>query len=154
MPEVRSRYVEVCIFRFLGDRPEFLMLRRAPGQRLYPGLWQFVTGKVRPGESATDAARRELAEETGLVPLRFWVVPHCSTFYDAAADAVEIVPLFAAQVDAGASPRLSEEHAGHLWLAPGPARRRLVWPGQKEGLDRVLAAVIDGEEAGRLSRLG
>lgn len=153
MPEVRSRFVEVCVFRFRSDAPEFLLLRRSRDEKVYPGLWQFVTGKVRPGEHAVDAARREMEEETGLVPIRFWTVPHCSTFYDPGADAVEVVPFFAAQVDEGSAPRLSREHEECLWLPPPAARDRLVWPGQRGGLEAILGSIAGGGEAGLRSRL-
>jgi 8-oxo-dGTP diphosphatase len=42
-----------------------LVARRAPDAHL-GGLWEFPGGKIAPGESPIDAARRELAEETGL----------------------------------------------------------------------------------------
>lgn len=42
-----------------------LVARRAPDAHL-GGLWEFPGGKIAPGESPADAARRELAEETGL----------------------------------------------------------------------------------------
>ncbi len=41
---------------------EFLLLER----RRPPGFWQSVTGSLEWGESADDAARRELLEETGI----------------------------------------------------------------------------------------
>jgi A/G-specific adenine glycosylase len=41
-----------------------LQPRTEPG--LLQGLWEFPGGKPEPGESLCDAARRELAEETGL----------------------------------------------------------------------------------------
>lgn len=40
--------------------------RRAPGTHL-AGTWEFPGGKIAPGETPHDAARRELHEETGLV---------------------------------------------------------------------------------------
>ncbi len=41
---------------------EFLLLER----RKPPGFWQSVTGSLEWGESADEAARRELEEETGI----------------------------------------------------------------------------------------
>ena len=43
----------------------FLIGRRPAGQPL-AGYWEFPGGKLQPGESLVDAARRECVEETGL----------------------------------------------------------------------------------------
>ncbi len=49
----------------------YLMIRRA-AQVVAPGMWCFVGGAVRPGESEPDAVVREFREEVGAVvrPLR------------------------------------------------------------------------------------
>jgi dATP pyrophosphohydrolase len=44
------------------ESKEFLMLER----RRPPGFWQSVTGSLEWGETADQAARREVLEETGL----------------------------------------------------------------------------------------
>ena len=51
-----------------------LMLRRGPTDPWKPGYWNFPGGKVDPGESPMDAARRELAEEAGV-----YVAKRCLT---------------------------------------------------------------------------
>jgi 8-oxo-dGTP diphosphatase len=43
-----------------------LFVRRAEG-RPAAGYWTPITGKIEPGESVAEAARREVREETGLV---------------------------------------------------------------------------------------
>jgi 8-oxo-dGTP diphosphatase len=44
----------------------FLVARRSAGLHL-AASWEFPGGKIEPGEQPAEAARRELAEETGLV---------------------------------------------------------------------------------------
>lgn len=153
MAIIACRIVEVCAFRFVNDHPEYLLLKRAPDESIYPGLWQFVTGSINEGERAFDAALRELKEETGLTPLHFWVVPYVISFYDASYDAVNLSPMFAAQVPPAVMPVLSAEHSAFEWLPFAHAQKRLVWPGQRTGLDVVQQYIVEGRQAGRISAL-
>jgi dATP pyrophosphohydrolase len=153
MPTVVSRIVELFVFRFSGDRPEYLLLRRADGEPLYPGMWQCITGRIEEGEKAWQAARRELREETGLEPGRVWVVPHVSAFYDPVHDALHLSPVFATQVAPAAVPVLSPEHQSLAWLPYREAAARLVWPGQRKGLEIVHHELAGGGEAGRRTQL-
>lgn len=153
MASVVCGIVEVCVFRFAGDRPGYLVLQRAGEDVLYPGIWQIVTGSIDERESAAEAALRELREETGLRPRRFWSAPHVSTHYDPAHDAVNLSPLFAVQVDPTGEPVLSSEHQRYEWLPLPLALRRLVWPGQRQGLEIVHRYLLGDEEAGRLTLL-
>jgi len=147
MPLIACRIIEVCVFRFVHDHPEYLLLQRSADEPIHPSLWQFISGSINDGEKATDAALREMSEETALTPHLFWVVPHVNTFYDHAYDAVNLSPFFAAQVHVGDEPTLSAEHQRYEWLRYPEARRRLVWPGQRQGLEIVKDYIIGGEAA-------
>jgi len=147
---IGSSVVEVCVFRFRGSGPEFLLLKRASDEPVHPGIWQIITGTTHEGETALVAARRELEEETGLTPLHFWVVPYVTSFYDHRRDAVIMIPFFAAQCDGAAEPKLSHEHDLHEWLSFEEAERRLVWPGQRLGLEIVKRYIAAGEQAAGL----
>ncbi|HUN65641.1 MAG TPA: NUDIX domain-containing protein [Bacteroidota bacterium] len=153
MAAARSSMIEVCVFRFAGNRPEYLLLRRVDDEPLYPGLWQYITGSLEEGERAADGALRELREETGFVPVGFWRAPYVHSFYDDRYDAIQAVPLFAAQAAPGQAPRLSAEHDEFLWLSAGEASRKLVWPGQREGLRIVHEEIAGGREAAKYSRI-
>jgi 8-oxo-dGTP pyrophosphatase MutT (NUDIX family) len=50
----------------VSDGPAFLLTRRATTLRGHAGQWALPGGRMDPGESAGEAARRELAEELGL----------------------------------------------------------------------------------------
>lgn len=153
MPAILSGYVEVCIFSFRGAGPEYLLLRRSPAEKLYPGIWQFVTGAPEGSETAAEAARRELVEETSLTPIDIWTVPHVNAFYDPRNDAIQLTPVFAARVDPGTAPVLSPEHTEYRWCDYPAARTLLVWPGQREALGVLHEHIVKGGEAAGLSRL-
>lgn len=150
MASVVSRIVEVCIFRFTGSSVEYLLLRRATEDHLYPGIWQWVTGALLDGEKTLDGALREVREETALDAIRLWIVPHVTMFYESVHDNVHLSPLFAIQVENGVDPVLSPEHQEYRWLPYAEARRRLVWPGQREGLEMVERFIVTGEEGAGL----
>ena len=48
------------------EREGRLLLCRRPAGKRHAGLWEFPGGKLLPGESIFEAARRELAEELGV----------------------------------------------------------------------------------------
>lgn len=50
----------------IGSGPAVLITRRSEALRAHPGQYALPGGRVDPGESAADAALRELAEELGL----------------------------------------------------------------------------------------
>ena len=132
---VPVRVVDVYPYRQTRRGLAFLVLRRAVGTR-YAGQWRMVGGKAEPGETAHAAARRELLEETGQSPLRFWTLPSVNTFYEWQADRLTLAPAFAAEL--AADPALDREHDAFQWLPPDAAAACLAWPEQQRLL--LLAA--------------
>jgi 8-oxo-dGTP pyrophosphatase MutT (NUDIX family) len=153
MPTIVSNIVEVYIFRILDGMPQYLLLKRAASDPLYAGIWQVVTGTLEDSETAVAGAQREAAEETGLSFERVWTVPGIGAFYDAAHDAVNLCPLFAAQAEPGKEPRLSREHEMYGWFEHERARAFLVWPSQKASLDVVHQFIAGQAESASLTRL-
>lgn len=153
MAEVVSRMVEVCIFMFEGDQPRYLLLKRHSAETLYPELWQFVTGSIEEGETALQAATRELFEETGFRPSTFWVLPFVNSFYSADHDRVHLNPVFAVQVNPGLHPTLSDEHSDAVWLPFAKAMQKLVWPGQRQALAMVHEEIVRGTDVARFTRI-
>jgi dATP pyrophosphohydrolase len=151
MTVVVARTVEAVLFRFRGNVPEVLLLRRSEGESVYPGMWQIVTGTMQEGERAIDTAQREVREETGLTPRALWVVPAVNAFYEPHHDEVHLIPVFAAQVDVEAGVTLSGEHDRYAWVGPSEAVRQLPWPGQRRSVLTVQEEILRGREAALLT---
>ncbi|RPI65996.1 MAG: NUDIX pyrophosphatase [Ignavibacteriales bacterium] len=139
--EIISGYVEVHIFRRKSDSLEFLMLQRGD-KEIYPGLWQMVTGKIRGKEKAYETALREMKEETGLEPVRFWVAPKVNQFYQYDKDAIYVVPVFAAEVLPESNIKICDEHCGFKWVTPVEAHEILPWDEQRKALDIITGYIL------------
>lgn len=136
--------VDVLVLGGTGDALRVLILRRGPHGRS-PGSWEIVHGHVDPGETPVDAALRELKEETGLVPDRFYNLSRAEMFYLPKKQAMAIVPAFVAFVPAEAAVALSEEHDDLAWCWPDEARVRFAWPREARALDDALRLLAKGD---------
>jgi dihydroneopterin triphosphate diphosphatase len=132
VPALRLTHVEVYLFQ---RRPSvrILVLRRSAGRTL-PGVWQPVTGKIRRGEEAAAAAAREVFEETSLRPAKWWALETLVTYFDAATDRVNVLPLFAAELGAADRVARSAEHDAHRFVSPRQAASQVLWESQRRAI--------------------
>ena len=146
MSPYRADLVECWVFRVpSGGEPEFLLIRRGP-DRIFPGLWQCVTGGVEPGERIPMTALREVSEEVGFGPAEieaFYDLDQVTHFYDEGPDAIVAGAIFALRVGPDVEPTLSHEHDGFRWAAREEALRVVVWPSYRETIDRILGKLLD-----------
>ncbi len=131
MPDIITPTVSVYPFRQAQAGPEYLALRRADVDHL-SGTWQLVHGGVDEGETAVEAAWREVTEEIGLTPVRFWGLDHVETHYLPPKDAIRMVPCFVAELPPDAEPTLGPEHDKYAWLRIDDLLGRLIWRSQQE----------------------
>lgn len=144
MTTIRTKFVDVYVLRGAGATLEFLVLRRAAEGRC-PGSWETVHGHIEAAEAPADAARREVAEETGLAVERLYNLSRVELFYQHRMDEVALVPVFAAFVAPGAAVRLSPEHDRQEWLRPDEARERFAWPRERRAVDDIHVLLASGE---------
>ena len=143
---LRPDLIECWVFRVTDAAGlEVLLVRRA-AHRIFPGLWQCVTGGVDPGERIPQAAMREVLEETGLGPGEieaFYDLDQVAPFYDEGSDAVVVSAIFAARARPDAEPRPSWEHDGMRWVSADEAPRLAIWPSYAESVRRVRELLLD-----------
>jgi 8-oxo-dGTP pyrophosphatase MutT (NUDIX family) len=146
--EVKVSIVDVYALRPSDRGYDILCLRRAPNT-IRAGTWETIHGKIDAGEKPVAAARRELLEETGLVPDRFYNLSRVESFYQHQTDEIALIPVFAAVVARTAVVKLSEEHAEFAWLtAPEGAARRFAWPREIRAMNDALALLKGGTAGG------
>jgi dihydroneopterin triphosphate diphosphatase len=141
---VRVSLVDVYVLRGMESALECLVLRRGPAGRC-PGSWETVHGHIEGDELPARAAMRELEEETGLVPLRFYNLSRVECFYQHRRDEVALVPVFAAFVGHDAVVRVSGEHDRAEWLLWREAQSRFSWPRERRALVDAVTLLHSGE---------
>lgn len=141
-------FVDTYALRGAGATLEVLALRRGPKGR-NPGSWETVHGTIEAGETPVDASRRELHEETGLVPEKFYNLSRTEAFYQHRSDELALIPVFAAFVAAAATVKLSAEHDRAEWLRAADAARRFAWPRERRAIEDILS-IVGGGDAGLL----
>ena len=143
MDVVRMRSIQVHLWRHrLGAHAEFLLLQRSAEERVYPNVWQVITGTIEVGETAYDAARREVFEETGVRVSTVTAVPYVGSFYDPSEDAIQMIPVFAARVTEKEEIVLSREHQAAVWMSYDNAYDRLVMPSHRDGMKVLCEYMI------------
>ncbi|WP_293999063.1 dihydroneopterin triphosphate diphosphatase [Sphaerotilus sp.] len=141
---------------------QVLLLERAD----QPGFWQSVTGsKDAPDELTVDTARREVAEETGIVvgteavpenALRDWALRNVYEIYPVwrhrYADGVthNTEQVFGLTVPAGTPVTLApREHLQHVWLPWREAADRCFSPSNAEAILHLPRHLLQSERAAR-----
>lgn len=116
------------IFRYKNNEQQFLLLH-------YPGgHWDFPKGKVEFGESLSQAAARELYEETGLsVEKQFDFQTTFEYVFTERNGKVckKEVTLFLAQVNL-APVVLSSEHVGYQWIEAERVLEKLTYQNARD----------------------
>ena len=139
-----SRLIDVYPYCRRGKNVEFLLFKRSE-EVIYAGQWRMIGGKVEKGETASEAALRELREESGLQPKLFWAVPSVNQFYDHHTDTVKKIPAFAAEVDRESEIELNHEHLDYRWVSDDKAEEYISWPEQLR-LIRQISNLVTGNK--------
>lgn len=139
----RSRAVSCFVLKPEGGEMKVLIMKRV-GNPL-DGEWFQVAGRLEDGETAWQAALRELDEETSLKPERFYASEVCEQFYSHEADAIMLMPVFVARVEEASEVVLNEEHSEFKWMSLQEAKAALPFPGQRRILSQVWEDFVENE---------
>ena len=139
---IRSFAVSVVVVRKSGGESEVLLLRRT---RSLAGEWCQIAGAMEAGETAWEAALREVKEETGLRPVALYSADICEQFYEADRNAISLLPVFVGFARADDDVQLNAEHNEFRWATFDEALRMVPFAGQRNVLAHIRREFIDRE---------
>lgn len=134
--EIRAFLASLVAIRTINEEWQVLLLKRT---QTLAGEWCQVAGSIEEGETAWQAALRELDEETGLTPSTFYSADICEQFYEADRDAITMAPVFVAIIDRDQKVSLNHEHSEYRWVAFNEAIEMVAFGGQR----RILRWIED-----------
>ena len=118
---------------FIRDGERFLVFQR-PKNKTRGLLWEFVGGKVEPGETKEDALIRECREELDITVKVFDV--YMKVIHEYPDMTVELT-LFNAEIESGNLRLL--EHNASAWITADEIKNYDFCPADKEILERIKA---------------
>jgi dATP pyrophosphohydrolase len=119
---------------------KLLLMRRATTMN---GKWCQVAGSIEAGETAWQAAIREVKEETGISRTDLWSADICEQFYGSHNERIMMLPVFVSYVNSSVKVQLNREHDAYEWLGFNAARARASFPGQRKILRHIKTEYID-----------
>ncbi len=145
MPKIISNTIQfhISIYDKLEQTYLHLVLKRSETNRLYPNVWQAITGTIENNETSLQTALRELKEETGLTVKNVWNLPFITQYYDVYTDSIGLAPCFGGIV-LDKEVTLSEEHSEYRWCNYEEARNLLPLPTHKSALDIFHFDILSG----------
>lgn len=134
---VKEQSAGAVVYRETEDGERlFLLLQPAPGKP-----WGFPKGKLDRGETVEAAARREIAEETGLTAITLdpefrHAIQYL--FHRGRTVVTKDVTYFLAHTDSTAV-RISHEHTAFRWASLDDSMELVIFDNARETLRRVAA---------------
>lgn len=132
-----------ALFRWIDGAAHFLAVE----SRSQRGYWGLVKGRVEPGETVPQAARREIAEEVGLRGVRFLPGFREEVRYRLPSGEDKLVVYFLADAGAGEVRLQDEELADCRWLPFPAVGGLLTYPDAAAVVERA-ARFLDADRGG------
>lgn len=135
----KEKSAGAIVLRFEQGIPQYLLLHSPSSARAKKDFWYFPKGRIEQGESETQAALREIAEETGLsdVDLVPGFQEESHYYFQAEGDKISKTVVFFIGVTKEKDVRISSEHSGFIWLPYEKARKTIRFPTARDVLDKA-----------------
>ena len=144
--ELRHDVFDLWIFCRAGGATRYLLFHTSQekADKWFGGgrFWQVSGEFLAEGETALEGIRRCL-KDLRIEPVAIWAAEHVYTIYNRRFDALQVVPVFAAEVASPVDVPLTWEHSKAAWLTADECLERTNFWGLRESLGRLREHVTE-----------
>ena len=126
MLPIRSIIVSAVLLSEADGQAKILLMKRVKGQ-----FWSHIAGKIENNETASQAIVREICEETGIQVQQLYSADYLEQFYEASANVIELIPVFAVYCAEDQAVVLNDEHTEYGWFSLEQAVEKAEFGGQR-----------------------
>lgn len=126
MIPIRSIIVSAVLLSEADGQAKILLMKRVKGQ-----FWSHIAGKIEQAETVSQAIVREIFEETGIQVKQLYSADYLEQFYEASANVIELIPVFAVYCAEDQAVVLNDEHTEYGWFSLGQAVEKAEFGGQR-----------------------
>lgn len=131
-----------------APEPRYLLLHTSQkADRWFGGgrFWQIPGEFLGDAEDIVDGLRR-CCRDIGVEPAALWTVEHCYPIYNRRFNRMQLIPVFAAELETPVDPVLTWEHSEAGWFTAEECRARVSFRGLLEGLEWLREYVAEPAE--------
>jgi dihydroneopterin triphosphate diphosphatase len=132
---IRCKGIAAVLLKKTENQCQVLLLKRA--SPILHNEWCYIGGGIEEGETAWQAALREIQEETGITNVSLYSSNKFDQFYSSIDDFIYLAPVFVGFVDEKEDVKLNNEHKEFKWMSFEEAKEKVTLPGN----DEVLAFI-------------
>ena len=136
--ELLTNAFDLWVFTRVSEEPAYLLLHTSQekADRWFGGgrFWQIPGDLLAQDEDVLSVLERPLTE-LDLEAEAIWQVDYVYPIFNRRFGNLQLIPVFAAELVAEATPKLTWEHSGFAWCTATECRERLSFRPLLEGLD-------------------
>ncbi|HCU70967.1 MAG TPA: hypothetical protein DIC35_04460 [Candidatus Moranbacteria bacterium] len=117
---------------------KILLLKRSEKKDYSPGIWEYITGRLRQFEEPQEGLRREIMEEAGI---DVEIIKPISIYHFFRGEQVaenELVGIMYWCKTDSEEIKVSEEHSDFRWVTPGEALEMVKKPSMQEDIKAFI----------------
>ncbi|WP_249315745.1 NUDIX domain-containing protein [Bacillus sp. FJAT-49711] len=129
---IRCTGVAIILLKKTENEYKVLLLKRATS--VLRDVWCYIGGSIEEGETAWEAALREVKEETGIQQVLLYTSNNFDQIYSSKENYIYVAPVFVGYVEEHEEVTLNYEHSEYKWLSINDAVKTVSLPGNEEVL--------------------